>query len=222
MPPQSTQVMVVSGGRGTPPVCRTGAGAGRYRPGMRVVAGTARGRPLQAPPGQGTRPTSDRVREAMFSALVSLGGLDEAVVVDLFAGSGALGIEALSRGAAAATFVEADRAALAVIRANLVSVGLLGPHVTLSGLDALAAAATPAVSGPADVVFADPPYRFERWPDLLAGIAGTGFGGVLVAESGRPIGGIDGWDVVRERAYGSTVVTMLRPLCSQLHGGSSR
>jgi 16S rRNA (guanine966-N2)-methyltransferase len=189
---------------------------------MRVVAGTARGRSLQAPPGQGTRPTSDRVREAMFSALVSLGGLEEASVVDLFAGSGALGIEALSRGAAAAIFVEQDRAALAVIRANLASVGLVGPHVTLIGLDALAAAATRAISGSADVVFADPPYRFERWPDLLAGIALTGFGGVLVAESGRPIGDMDGWDVVREKAYGSTVVTMLRPVCSKPHGGLSR
>jgi 16S rRNA (guanine966-N2)-methyltransferase len=86
---------------------------------VRVVAGAARGRPLRAPAGRGTRPTSDRVREAMFSMLASMDALEGAVVVDLFAGSGALGIEALSRGAGRAVFVDDDRSALDAVQANL-------------------------------------------------------------------------------------------------------
>src|SRR5213078_2273851 len=86
---------------------------------MRIVAGAARGVRLDAPAGDGTRPTSDRVREAVFNTLFSLGGVEGKTVVDLFAGTGALGIEALSRGAEHATFVERDRAALECIEANL-------------------------------------------------------------------------------------------------------
>src|SRR5262245_17447264 len=90
---------------------------------MRVIAGTARGRKLVAPVGSGTRPTGDRVREATFNALTSLGALDGAVVLDLFAGSGALGIEALSRGAASCTFVDVDRAARKAVADNLATCG---------------------------------------------------------------------------------------------------
>src|SRR5438093_104252 len=93
---------------------------------MRVVAGTARGRRLQAPPGRDVRPTSDRVREAVFSSLASLDVIEGATVADLFAGSGAMGVEALSRGAASATFVDSSAAAVAAIRANLADTGLAG------------------------------------------------------------------------------------------------
>ena len=93
---------------------------------MRVVAGTAGGRKLQAPPGRDIRPTSDRVREAVFSSLDSMGAVGGASVVDLFCGSGSLGIEALSRGAASATFVDNDPAAIATVRANLAATGLDG------------------------------------------------------------------------------------------------
>jgi 16S rRNA (guanine966-N2)-methyltransferase len=146
----------------------------------------------------------------MFSALVSLGGVEGAAVVDLFAGSGALGIEALSRGAQAAIFVETDRAALETIRSNLRTLGLGGPDVRVLAGDAERAAGSAQVTS-ADVVFADPPYRFEGWPDLLGRLAGGGFSGMLVAESARAVTAPGGWDVVREKAYGSTVVTMLCP-----------
>ena len=91
---------------------------------MRVIGGEYRGRRLSAPVGDRVRPTSDRVREAIFSILFSLGGVDGLQVVDLFAGTGALGIEALSRGAASVTFVEKDAASVAGVRANLAAVGL--------------------------------------------------------------------------------------------------
>ncbi|MFN2506284.1 MAG: RsmD family RNA methyltransferase, partial [Acidimicrobiales bacterium] len=93
---------------------------------MRVVAGLAGGRRLQAPEGRSIRPTSERVREAVFASLGSLGAVQGARVLDLFAGSGALGIEALSRGARSATFVDSDLRAVAAIRANLAAVGLVG------------------------------------------------------------------------------------------------
>ena len=120
---------------------------------MRVIAGTARGRRLVAPAGQGTRPTSDRVREATFNALVSLGALEGAVVLDLFAGSGALGIEALSRGAEWAVFVERDRAALAALERNLEATGAPGE---VRRQDVARFLARP--EGTFDLVFCDPPY----------------------------------------------------------------
>jgi 16S rRNA (guanine966-N2)-methyltransferase len=101
------------------------ATARRYVPDVRVVAGSARGRRLRTPAGAATRPTADRVREATFNALGSLGVVEGATVLDLFAGSGAMGIEALSRGAAAASFVDRDPAALAAVRANLDATGLV-------------------------------------------------------------------------------------------------
>ena len=119
---------------------------------MRIIAGRWRGRPLEAPPGRATRPTADRVRETLFSMLASrLGSFDELRVADLFAGSGALGLEALSRGAAAATFVESDAAALAVIRRNAER---LGASIQLIAGSALALPR----SAPFDLILADPPY----------------------------------------------------------------
>jgi 16S rRNA (guanine966-N2)-methyltransferase len=171
---------------------------------VRVVAGVLRGRRLVAPEGRETRPTSDKVRGAMFNALTSLGVVRDATVVDLFAGSGALGIEALSRGARHCTFVESARPALAALRANLESLGLASRAEVVAG-DAVAFAARRP--GPYDLVLADPPYTFDRWPTLLAGLNA----GLVVAESGGGLDPPDGWVTVRERAYGGTVVTFLRP-----------
>jgi 16S rRNA (guanine966-N2)-methyltransferase len=121
---------------------------------MRIVAGRWGGRRLVAPPGRATRPTSDRVREALFSIL---GPLDGARVLDLFAGSGALGLEALSRGAAEATFVERDRAALKALRAN---VEALSAPAQVVPADAAAFLGNAARAGALyDLVFLDPPYR---------------------------------------------------------------
>jgi 16S rRNA (guanine966-N2)-methyltransferase len=117
---------------------------------MRVVAGAFKGRRLQAPRGRRTRPTSDKVREAVFSLLGDVSG---ARVLDLYAGSGALGIEALSRGAAAATFVERDSRALASLRRNLEAVGADAQVVRRDVVRFLTADV-----GPFDLVFVDPPY----------------------------------------------------------------
>lgn len=120
---------------------------------MRIIAGKWRGRTIEAPPGQSTRPTADRVRETLFSMLASrLGSFEDLRVADLFAGSGALGLEALSRGAATATFVENDQKAGAVIRRNA---DKLGAPVHILGGSALALPR----SEPFDLIFADPPYN---------------------------------------------------------------
>ncbi|MEM9039555.1 MAG: 16S rRNA (guanine(966)-N(2))-methyltransferase RsmD [Actinomycetota bacterium] len=167
---------------------------------MRVVAGELGGRRLVAPPGTDVRPTTDRVREAIFNSLGSLGVVEGAVVADLFAGSGAVGIEALSRGAAHCTFVENDRQAVAVIEANLAALGLEARSRVRRG-DAMAAAASLDV----DIVIADPPYDFDRWDQLLGAIRA----GLVVAESDRVIDPPEGWNVVRSRRYGRTWVSSL-------------
>jgi 16S rRNA (guanine966-N2)-methyltransferase len=122
---------------------------------VRIIAGQWRSRPILAPPGRATRPTSDRVRETLFSILTSrLGSFEDLRVADLFAGSGALGFEALSRGAAHATFVEGDRGAVEAIRQNAERLGA-GERIRVIASSALALPA----SEPFDLVFADPPYQ---------------------------------------------------------------
>jgi 16S rRNA (guanine966-N2)-methyltransferase len=119
---------------------------------MRIIAGKWRGRAIEAPSGLGTRPTADRLRETLFSMLASrLGSFEDLRIADLFAGSGALGLEALSRGAAFATFVESDPGAAAVIRRNA---GKLGASVQILSASALALPR----SEPFDLIFSDPPY----------------------------------------------------------------
>lgn len=169
---------------------------------MRVVAGELRGRRIEAPSGDRTRPTTDKVREAVFNALGSLEVLDGATVLDLFAGSGAMGIEALSRGAAHCTFVENDRAALAVLRRNLDTLGLTRRSTVVAG-DARTAARN---HGRVDVLIADPPYGNTDWSGLLAGAEVS----VAVLESGSPIGSPPGWETVRDKRYGRTHVAFLR------------
>ena len=167
---------------------------------MRVVAGELRGRRIEAPPGTDTRPTTDKVREATFNALGSLDLVRDALVVDLFAGSGALGIEALSRGAEHCTFVERDRSALRTLRDNLDALGLVGRATVVPG-DALVRARGVA----ADLVLADPPYGFEAWDELLAKIDAP----FVVAESGRELADVAGWSTQRAKRYGRTWVTFL-------------
>jgi 16S rRNA (guanine966-N2)-methyltransferase len=170
---------------------------------LRVVAGAFKGRPLRAPRGARTRPTADRVREALFSILGDVAG---ARVLDLYAGSGALGIEALSRGAESATFVDKDPRALAAIRRNLEAVGAEGEVKRRDALGFLAAA-----GGRYDLVLIDPPYDSaariagplaERLPAVL------GEGARVVTESDKreplelPL------PLLRERIYGDTRIAV--------------
>lgn len=176
---------------------------------MRVVAGIARGRRLASPGGQGTRPTSDRVREAMFNALFSRGVIHGARVADLYAGSGALGIEALSRGAGHCWFVERDRSAVRAIDDNLDILGFRAQATVLVGdvdshLDGL--------PDDLDLVLADPPYAFETWVALLERIGRhLAADGVVAVESDRPVPVPAGWEKMRERAYGGTVIAFTAP-----------
>lgn len=129
---------------------------------MRVIAGTYGGRHLSAPKGTGTRPTADRVREALFSRLETLMDFEGIRVLDAFAGAGTLGIEALSRGASHVTFVERDRAALAVLRANIESLGA-GARVTIVARDTFQAVPRQTSGdGPFALLLLDPPYRIDK------------------------------------------------------------
>lgn len=170
---------------------------------MRVVAGTAGGLRLTAPPGRKLRPTTDRVREALFSSLGSLGAVEGARVLDLFAGTGALGIEALSRGAAHATFVDDDRTAEATIRANLDATGL-GGSATVVRRDV--EAFLESNDETFDLVVADPPYAFDGWRHLIDRLPAP----FAALESGSSVEVPPGWMILRERRYGDSVVTLVR------------
>ena len=176
---------------------------------MRVIGGELRGRRLVAPSGTGIRPTSDRVREAIFDILYSQGGVEGAQVVDLFAGSGALGIEALSRGAASVTFVEQDPVALDAIRANLASVGLgeaeRDGDATVVRADVDRWVATTASRY--DLAIVDPPYRYEGWDDLVSRLPAD----FAILESDAEIPAPRGWVVIKSKRYGGTIVTVARP-----------
>jgi 16S rRNA (guanine966-N2)-methyltransferase len=164
----------------------------------RVIAGTAGGRRIAVPPGRGTRPTSDRAREGLFSTVGSLlGPLDGARVLDLYAGSGAVGLEALSRGATHALLVESDVKAVRTIRANIAALGLPGAAVTGDRVERVVAV---PCAEPYDFVFADPPYavkdeavaevlerlRDNGWlaPDALVAVERESRGNDLVWPSG--------------------------------------
>jgi 16S rRNA (guanine966-N2)-methyltransferase len=172
---------------------------------MRVVAGDLGGRKLVTPDGSDTRPTSDRVREAMFNSLFSLDAIEGARVLDAFAGSGALGIEALSRGAQHATFIETGRDALSALRENLETLQLGAQSRVVPG-DALAHLKRTAAEGSHyDLVLLDPPYGFEQWDELLAAVS---VGARVVIESDREVVVPDSWEVHRRKRYGGTVVTL--------------
>jgi 16S rRNA (guanine966-N2)-methyltransferase len=174
---------------------------------MRVVAGELRGRRLVAPAGGGTRPTADRVREALFSILGDVSGLR---VLDLYAGSGALGIEALSRGAAAAVFVDSAQPAVTAIRRNLSELGL---EAAVHRRDALAYLAGAPGGDPYGLVFADPPYDSalrvgpslaELLPPILTADA------VIVTESNKRAPLELPFALLRERNYGDTRIAVHR------------
>ena len=160
-----------------------------------------------APEGSATRPTTDRVREATFNSLESHGAIDDAVVADLFAGSGALGIEALSRGARSCTFVERDRDALRAVRTNVDKLGL-GDRATIVASDVFVGIST---LRDVDLVLADPPYGFEAWERLLGAIESImSPDGVVVLESDRPVVAPAGWEEFRAKRYSRTWVAFLR------------
>lgn len=176
---------------------------------MKIVAGNWRGRPLKAPTGTNTRPSSDRAREALFSMLTSrLGSFEGLAVVDLFAGTGALGLEALSRGAATCTFVEQDRAALDTLRANIAALGAQA-DVRAQAVNTL---------GPSrqayDLMLMDPPYAMHAGVPTLERLARLGWlaPGALASVEGeraeelRP----GGFTVEAERIYGKAKITLLR------------
>jgi len=140
----------------------------------------------------------------MFNSLRSRGALAGARVVDLFAGSGALGIEALSRGAAHVVFVERDRRALACLRSNLRALGLERRATTMCA-DVWRALPLLAGERPPDVILADPPYGFDRWAELLERLSGQW----LVCETGQAVSGAGDWEIVSHRRHGGTVVTLL-------------
>lgn len=181
----------------------------------RIISGSARGRRLRTPPGDGTRPTSDRVREALFSALESaLGTLHGLRVLDLYAGTGAVGLEAISRGAATATLVESDRRTARLIGENAATLGF-PVEVVAQPVDRVLA--RPPRS-PYDIVFADPPYPLpaEALDVTLGLLVGNGWmaeGGILVIErSARSVEPI--WpaplQVDRLKEYGETVLWFAR------------
>jgi 16S rRNA (guanine966-N2)-methyltransferase len=176
---------------------------------MRVIAGRLGGRRLSAPRGRTTRPTSDRVREALFSML---GPIEDASVLDLFAGTGALGIEALSRGAAGALFVERDAAAVATLKDNLARLELAEPRARVRVGDALAALRSARGAGETyDLVFVDPPYSqlrdFEReLSALLSAVLAPG--GRVVVESDRRAPAELPLTVARRKRYGDTTITI--------------
>ncbi len=171
---------------------------------MRIIAGTWRGRLIQGPPGHATRPTSDRVREAWMSALQF--ELPGSRVLDLFAGSGALGLEALSRGAAHVTFVERSGRTLDILRANVRSLGA-EPASTLITRDALAYIDELA-EGAFDLALADPPYGQGLAAALVERFARRRFAAALWIEhgAGEEIPALPG---ARIRKYGDTAITSI-------------
>jgi len=175
---------------------------------MRIVAGRHKGRRLRTPPGAATRPTADRVREALFSILGSVEGLR---VLDLYAGSGALGLEALSRGAESATFVESGRPALAAIRANVAATGEDAEVVASDAIKWLRAAT--GRKGAFDLVFCDPPYDAatsvaQPLAELLPRVAAPQ--ALIVTESSKRNPLVLDLPLSDERTYGDTRIAIHR------------
>ena len=187
---------------------------------MRIVGGDFRGRALVPPPGMGTRPTADRVRQALFDVLAHapwsqpFGGLR---VMDLFAGSGALGLEAVSRGAAFCLFVETEAEARGAIRDNIEALGLFG-KTRIHRRDAIDLGPKPAADGaPFDLAFLDPPYAKGLGEKALAGLRDGGWlaeGAVCVLERAKdePAVDIPGFELIDERGWGPAQVLFLRML----------
>lgn len=176
---------------------------------VRIIAGTWRGRPLTAPKGQATRPTADRTREALFSMLTSrLGSFEGLRVADLFAGSGALGLEALSRGATHCVFVEQDGAALDVLRANIATLGAPG-DVRAQSVMTLGPAPAPC-----DLLLLDPPYDSGAGVVALERLLRLGWiapGAIVSVETAKGEAVcVAGFNVDVERVVGKAMLTLLR------------
>jgi 16S rRNA (guanine966-N2)-methyltransferase len=182
----------------------------------RIIAGRHRGRRLLAPPGAGTRPTADRVRQALFDMLwhAPWGGrgvIEGARVLDAFAGTGAAGLEALSRGAAQATFLETDRAALAALRANIAACREEARAAVLPA----DATRPPRAPAPCGLVFLDPPYGEGLVPRALAALGAAGWiapGAVVCAETGRGevVETPEGYALLAERVHGAARLRIFR------------
>jgi len=176
---------------------------------MRIIAGKWRGRKIDVPAGRETRPTADRVRETLFSMLASrLGSFEDLQVADLFAGSGALGFEAMSRGAARVTFVESDQGALRVIRSNAAKLGVSDDARILAG----SALALPH-AGPFDLILSDPPYSETSGNEVRAAVERADWlapGGWLSIETGGGTVEPGGLLLDAERAVGRARLTLLR------------
>lgn len=167
---------------------------------MRIVSGFARGRRLIAPEGLDVRPTADRVREAVFNSLQSMGVVEEATVVDLFSGTGAMGLEAWSRGAGRVILVDRDARALEAIRANVAHLGAGDEcEVFASGVEVWLSR-----SEHVDLALIDPPYGYDRWWEVLRRLRAD----VAVCEAAEPVEPPPGWSVQRHRAYGRTHITI--------------
>ena len=178
---------------------------------MRIIAGQWRGRPLVAPKGDTTRPTADRTREALFSMLASrLGSFEDLAVADLFAGSGALGLEALSRGAASCLFVEQDRAALDALRTNIAKLG------AKADIRAQSVLALGPARAPLDLVMMDPPYGTGAGAVALDKLARLGWVGpaswVSIETARDEKVEVAGFEVDAEKIYGKARVTLLRQI----------
>ncbi len=181
---------------------------------MRIVAGEWRGRPLVAPKGDATRPTADRTREALFSMLTSrLGSFEALAVADLFAGSGALGLEALSRGAASCLFVEQDKPALDALRANIAKLdpGKLGAKTDVRASSVLVLG--PATA-PLDLILMDPPYGTGAGMVALERLARLGWIGpatwVSIETGAKEVVAVAGFAIDVERVHGKARITLLR------------
>jgi 16S rRNA (guanine966-N2)-methyltransferase len=178
---------------------------------VRIIAGEWRGRPLAAPEGRGTRPTADRAREGLFSMLASrIGSFEGLEVADLFAGTGALGLEALSRGAARCLFVDKDPAAIAVLRRNIDKLGA----AEQAEVRTQAAELAPPPLRPCDLVLMDPPYGKELAQKALERIAAPGWlapGAWISIETSRePLDPPAPLTIEVERRFGKAMVTLLR------------
>jgi 16S rRNA (guanine966-N2)-methyltransferase len=187
---------------------------------MRVTGGTFRSRALRAPRGQATRPTSDRVREALIGILGSEGAIEGARVLDLYAGTGALALEALSRGALRATLVESSRPALAAIGENVAALGV-GDRSHVIASDVRKAIPRLAREGPFDLVLADPPWAIIDSGEAIDAIAelvaagGLSDSATLVLEHASRSSAerldLNGLERVQSRRYGDTTLTFYKP-----------
>jgi 16S rRNA (guanine966-N2)-methyltransferase len=182
---------------------------------VRIIAGRHRGRTLRAPEGAATRPTADRVRQALFDMLwhAAWGGrmaVQDQLVLDAFAGTGALGLEALSRGADHCTFIEKDRTALAALRANITACG----EDARSAVLAADATRPPAARVPCGLVFLDPPYGKGLVPRAVAALEAAGWiapGALLIAETGAAEAlDLPGWERLASRSHGAACLHVLR------------